>query len=224
MRIIKYCDIENAQDFLKLLFSENLSERNTILHNPFMDKLTIHKAMVDRYNNIISTLDIITSSLVKNSNLNIDDKVINLFSTAALSVCILEEGKFLKELSIRKDKYELEIKSILEELKMSGIGNGLVKTLSEIFKSILNMSKILFKSKSIYDALNERNLLKTIILYIKKHKLSITDFNNNFDGLFNTIHNLYIKTGELSKFKDKLYKTAQDLEFKNVFTINEFNL
>ena len=224
MRIIKYCDIENAQDFLKLLFSENILEKKTILHNLFVDKLKMHKAMVDKYENILSILDIITSFLVKNSNLKININLINLFSTAALSVCVLEEGKFLRENSFKKEEYELEIKSILEELKMGGVGNGLVKTLSEIFKSIFNLSKTIFKSKSIFYAFGEKNLLETIILYIKKHKLSISDFVNNLDNLFNIIQKMYIKTGKLADLKDKFSKISQNSDSEKIFTINEFNL
>jgi len=224
MRIIKYGDIDRADIFLKLLFSENILEKNEILHNGFMDKLKIHKILVKKYKDILSTLDILTLFLIKNSNLELDEKMISLFTIAALSVCILEEEKFLTEFKFKKEDYEIEIKSILEELKMSGIGNGLVKSLSEIFKSIFNMSKILFKSKDIYNSFNEPNLLKSIVLYIKRYKLSINDFLTNFDGLIDTIHNVYIKTGKLDDIKNKLSKISQKPDIDKVFTINEINL
>lgn len=223
MKLIKYGDLDKADNFLNFLFSETILEKNELLYNNFMDKLQMHKIFVEKYNSILTSLETLTAILIKYSNISAESKIINLFTIASLSVCILEEGKFLKSNGFNKNTYEIEIKSILEELKMSGIGNGLVKSLSEIFKSIFNMSKIVFRSNNIYNSFNEPNLLKSIILYINRYKLNINNFNSNFDGLIDTIHRHYVKTGKLDGIKAKILQKSQTTDTK-VFSINEINL
>ena len=118
MKIAKYHQIEIADDFLKYLFSESILETNMLIDNSFLDKLKIHKLLSEEYKSIIGILLMIAEVLVKNSNLNInvDDKLIYLFTLAGLSVCILNEGLFIKKNNINKNDYEIEIKSLLEEL------------------------------------------------------------------------------------------------------------
>ena len=226
MKILKYKEIENAEEFLNYLFIDSVLESTDFPENTFFDKLTIHKLLVEEYKTILSRLDLITLELLKNSSLNIEltNKVIMLFSIAALSVCILDENKFLLDNGFKKSNYEKEIKSILEELKLSGVGNGLVKTLSSIFELVTDMSKKVFKSTSIFDSLSAPNLLKSILMYIEKHKISLTDFDSNFGSLMDTISKLYLKTGKLDDFKNKLSTNTQKSNGNNVLSINEFNL
>jgi DNA repair ATPase RecN len=243
MKIIKHVDIEMAKSFLSFLFTESITEStDNVLHNAFIDNLKMHKILANSYSSIISALNLITETLINNSNLNIKmeapnkspdkfaesqdsyNKAVMLFSIAALSVCIMDEGKFLRKNKFNKNEYEIEIKSILEELQMSGIGNGLVKTLSKIYESIFNMSKVIFKSKSIYDSFNEPNLLKSIVLYIRRYKLSIYNFSDNFKSLSKTIRNIYLKENDLEEIKNKLSKYIQLPQIGKVLTINEFNI
>ena len=70
------------------------------------------------------------------------DKVV-LLTICAFTIVYLEEKKF-------KDGQEEEIltkdsKSMLEELKMMGIGNGIVKKVVKLFKSITNIFTIIGK-------------------------------------------------------------------------------
>ena len=85
------------------------------------------------------------------------------------------------------------------------------------------MSSVLFKSKNIADSFNEKYLLKSILLFIRKYNLSLTDFMVRFEELFNSIHGLYIKSGKLDDFKNKLSKISQDVNADKILRINEFN-
>lgn len=223
MKIAKYHQIEIADEFLTYLFSESILETNMLTDNSFLDKLKIHKLLEEEYKSIINTLQFLTKSLVKNSNIDISSENIYLFCLAAFSVCILNEGKFIKKHNISKEDFVGEIRGILlEELRLSGVGHGLVETLSEIFQKIFDMSRVLFKAKNINDSFNEKYLLKSIYLFIEKYKLSINNFLTNFEELFDTIYNLYIKTGKLDNFKNKLSQISQNTNIQKVFKINEF--
>lgn len=226
MQILKYQDLKMADDFLNSLFTNIVLENNELLKDTFLDKLEIHKILIDKFKNIIPELDKMSLDLIKNSKLNIqtNDKVVMLFSIAALSVCILDEAKFLIEHDIVKTEYELEVKSILEELKLSGVGNGLVKNLSSIYTSIISLSIKIFKSTDIYDSLSKPNLLKSIDIYINKFKLSINDFPTNFSRLSEIIADIYINTGKLDDFKTKLSITNQTPRTPKHNSINEFNI
>ena len=134
-----------------------------------------------------------------------------------------EKTNFTEEL-VKILKTVVEDKNLREKLKLSGIGNGLVKTLSSIFELVTDMSKKVFKSASIFDSLNSPNLLKSILMYIETHKISINDFNNNFGLLMDTISKLYLKTGKLDDFKNKLFINTQKSTENNILSVNEFNL
>ena len=219
MKIAKYLDLKIADDFLNMLFVSPVMEKVELLNDTFVDKLKMHKVLIDKYKDIVPLLDLISVSLIKNSKLPIemDDKAIMLFSIAALSVSSNNEGKFLKENDFKKEEYEVE-------LKLSGIGNNLVKNLSGIYDSIISMSKKIFDTKDIFSSLSEPNLLQSINLYIKKYKLSINDFSSDFEKLSDTIENVYVKTGKLDDFKNKLSQKTEKPVGDKVLSINEFNL
>lgn len=219
MKIIKYHDIEMAHNFLTSVFGDILTESSDIAFNDFfVNKLPLHKKLLQDYKIVFSIMKTITITLLRNSNLNtkIDKKFINLLSSTAFSVCVLEEEIYIKQNKIEKDDIEKEIKILLEELKLCGVGNGVVKNLSKIYQSIFNMSHLLFKSKDIFTSFNEYNLTKSLVLYIERHKLSLSNFIDNFTQLKNTIANTYSVDTLSTKFK----KPSNN----KVFTINEFNL
>ena len=185
MQVLKFKQVELAKDLLN--YEDSILETNFSLpKNTFLDTLQIHKLLVDQNKDKLSLLDEITEELVKNSSLNVDtdSKTIMLFCVAAFAVNELDNAKFL---------IEVEIKSVLTELKLLGVGNNLVKKLSQIFKTITKIDKP----------------LKTILSYVKKNKISLTDF----DGM----------SDYLDKNLSKLSKKTHDSKSKRVLTINEFN-
>ena len=217
MKMIIYHDIEMAHDFLVSVFGEVLTESSDIAFNDFfINKLPLHRKLLEHYKIVFNIMKTITDKLLENSNLNtkIDEKFINLLSATTFSVCVLEEGIYIKQSKIRKEDIEKEIKILLEELKLCGVGNGVVKNLSKIYQSIFHMSHILFKSKDIFASFNEHNLTKSLVIYIRNNKLSLNNFIDSFSNLENTIAKMY-SVDLVGKFKSSNSK---------VFRIDEFNL
>jgi len=200
MQVLKFKQVGLAKDLLNYISDDSILETNFSLpENTFLDTLRIHKLLIEQNKDNLSLLDEITELLVKNSMINIDTnpetypKTIMLFCVAAFAVNELDNVKFLTGNQITKDEFELEIKSVLTELKLLGVGNNLVKKLSQIFKTITKIDKP----------------LKTILSYVSKNKISLTDF----DGM----------SDYLDKNLSKLSKKTHDSKLKRVLTINEFN-
>ena len=141
------------------------------------------------------------------------DKVV-LLTICAFTIVYLEEKK-------SKDGQEEEIltkdsKSMLEELKMMGIGNGIVKKVVKLFKSITNIFTIIGKHlntviKGFIDMFAYTAILIPImngILYIiGKYDLSVDTFLENFAALGIGVGTLIAKNGIISiidKLKDKI--------------------
>lgn len=141
------------------------------------------------------------------------DKVV-LLTICAFTIVYLEEKKF-------KDGQEEEIltkdsKSMLEELKMMGIGNGIVKKVVKLFKSITNIFTIIGRhlntvTKGFIDMFAYTAILIPImngILYIiGKYDLSVDTFLQNFAALGIGVGTLIAKNGIIyiiDKLKDKI--------------------
>jgi hypothetical protein len=195
MRVLKFKQVELAKDLLNYISDSILETNFSLPENTFLDTLEIHKLLVDKNKDKLSLLDEITEELVKNSTLNIDtdSKTIMLFCVAAFAVNELDNAKFLIDNQITKAEFEVEIKSVLTELKLLGVGNNLVKKLSQIFKTITRIDKP----------------LEIILSYLKKNKISLTEFDDISDYL----------DKNLSKFSKK----TRDVKSNRVLTINEFN-
>lgn len=87
----------------------------------------------------------IVESLMRNMNtgsIDITTNTVVLLTITAISIIYLEERKDkIKD----EDSFRKNCKSMLEELKMMGIGNGIVKKLIEGLKSIKNIFSIIGK-------------------------------------------------------------------------------
>ena len=141
------------------------------------------------------------------------DKVV-LLTICAFTIVYLEEKKF-------KDGQEEEIltkdsKSMLEELKMMGIGNGIVKKVVKLFKSITSIFTIIGKhlsavAKGFIDMFAYTAILIPImngILYvIGKYELNVDTFLENFAALTMGVGTLIAKNGIIhiiDRLKDKI--------------------
>lgn len=219
MRILRYNDINEIEEFLQEVYIDSVMESSAILGDSYLSKLVIHKKILDEYADIMPNLNIITNDLIKNSGLNIDLNKFNttLFSLASLSNCLLTNAKYLIDNDIVKSEYESELKSILEELKLNGIGNELVRSLSKFYYNIIDISHNLFNTKDIHDSLKP-NLLYAISSYIKRNKITLD--MNKFDKLSNLLAK-YIKTGKLDDFKNKLLKKNMDVDSTSILKVND---
>lgn len=224
MGILRYQDINEIEEFLDQALMETVMESSEVLADTYLSKLEIHKDILDEYKDIIPNLNKITNDLIKNSGLKIDLNKFNitLFSLASLSNCILTNAKYLIDHEIVKHEYETELRSILEELKLNGIGNQLVKNLSEFYNLIIRMSGKLFDKKDIYDSLSPKNLLMAVNDYIKRNKVTFDTFVSKFERLSGLISK-YVKSGKLDQFRNKLSQKNAEHDSSKVLKLNELN-
>jgi len=162
MRLLNYRQIELATNFISYLLDTVLEKNKFSLpKNTYLDKLKIHKIFITNNEDKLGILEKITEELVKNSNLNIEanEEIITLLCVAGFSASQLNNSKFLIDNKFKKEDFEKEIKSILEELKLNGVGNNIVKNLSNCFKSILKLA----------------NSLDSVLSFVEKNKVGLSD-------------------------------------------------
>jgi hypothetical protein len=157
----------------------------------------------------------IVESLMKNLGQNIDitSEVVVLSSICALTIVYLEEKKFKDE----KEEQDLidDSKSMLEELKMRGVGNGIIKKLVKSFHSIKNIFQTIGRHtgaiiNGFIDMFAYTSLLipvmNGILAVINKYELNIDTLTQNFIGLSIGVGTIIAKHGIsliASKLKDK---------------------
>jgi cobalamin biosynthesis Co2+ chelatase CbiK len=141
------------------------------------------------------------------------DKVV-LLTICAFTIVYLEEKRFKD--GKEEDVLTKDSKSMLEELKMMGIGNGIVKKVVKLFKSITGIFNLIGKHlksvvKGFVDMFAYTAILIPImngILYIVgKYDLNVDSFLENFAALTMGVGTLIAKNGIISiidKLKDKI--------------------
>lgn len=179
MRILKYNDIQDANEFLQSLKTDSIIESVFSIEIKFLNNLPIHKRILSEYSEILSKLNILSKSLIKT-----DEETLKLLVVSALTVCILEEDNKYSDITFKK-----EIKSILEELKLKGIGNGIVKKLSGVFNHIIKISNKISKHDNIKQSLLHKNIIDSVASYISKHGITLNNFASKFNTLELSIQN-----------------------------------
>jgi hypothetical protein len=178
--------------------------------------LKLNMSIITTFGAGLTLLYPIVGELVNNMNLNIEmttEKLV-LLTIAASSIIYLEEKK-TKLSSEKQNLIEKDCKSMLEELKLSGIGNGIVKKLVSSFKSIKNIFKIIgkhmghtitwFVDMFAYTSL-VIPLLNGVSSVVGKYNLNLDTLPGNFLGLGLGVATLVAKNSIieiLNKFKSK---------------------
>lgn len=166
--------------------TENEEGIISILKNLQKD-LKFNVKLIFTFGTGIASMYPIVLGLIENQNLKIDTTPENIALLTLTSVVILAlETEKNKEIS--KD----EIKFLLNELKLRGIGNGIVKKMVSSFKSIGNLLKILFKNTST----TVRHLIDmfgyTSLLIPTMNALSsiVSDYNWTMDTIIGNLSSL----------------------------------
>jgi hypothetical protein len=163
-------------------------------------------------------------------NLNIDltPETIVLMTIAGITIAYLEEHKELEE----RKKLEKDAKSMLEELKLRGVGNGIVKKLVACIKSMGNIFKILFKNRrhiinGFFDMFGYTSIvipvLNAISYMIGKYDMNLETLPSNFLSLGLGVTTLAAKHGLnylIDLLKDKLKINKKDI-FKHVNDVDD---
>jgi hypothetical protein len=223
MEIIKFKEYSlqdsMANDFLNS-FDKMITESDETsykkVQNKVISDLKLNTQFILTFGVGIGTFYPIVDKLMRNMNIDsielTPDKVV-LLTLAALTIIYIEEKKF------KSDKEEevltKDSKSMLEELKMMGIGNGIVKKLIKAFQSIKNIFFIIGKHLGavvggFIDMFAYTGMLIPImngILYIVgKYDLNIDTLIQNFIGLAMGVGTIIAKHGIteiVNKLKDK---------------------
>ena len=111
----------------------------------FIKDLKLNFALIGTFGMGIGTFIPIVDKLMRNMNISteLNTEKIVLLTICSLTIIYLEEKKFKDE----KEEQNLidDSKSMLEELKMMGLGNGIVKIVIKALSSIKNIFNIIGK-------------------------------------------------------------------------------
>jgi hypothetical protein len=179
--------------------------------------LKLNASVVGTFGAGISAMYPIVQGLVNNMEINIDltpEKVV-LLTIAAFTIIYLEEKKSKMDPKKVEDLTK-DSKSMLEELKMAGIGNGIVKKLIEGCKSIKNIFTLIGKHMGaivggFIDMFAYASLaipiLNGVAAVVGKYDLTLDSLPGNFLGLATGVGTLIAKHGItdiLNRIKGKL--------------------
>jgi len=223
-----------------LMIKENdkLDEGHWKTHlKKLVNDLKLHGSLIGTFGAGIGAFVPVVQSMMGNMNISSDVnlEVAVLLTICSLTIIYLEEKKFKnskEEATLIKDS-----KSMLEELKMRGIGNGIVKLVIKSFESITNLFRVIGKHLGavvggVVDMFAYTSLMFPVmngIMYlIGKYELTPETIVQNLIGLAAGVGTLVAKHGInyiinkiKGKFKIKKGDVINDLETP---TIQKFDL
>lgn len=174
----------------------------------------------------------IVESLMVNLGKGIDitSDVVVLSTLCALTIIYLEEKKY-KDSKEEKDLID-DSKSMLEELKMRGVGNGIIKKLVKAFQAIKGIFLTISRhTEAVVNGLIDMfaytslliPVLNGVYYVINKYDLNIDTLIQNFIGLSIGVGTIIAKHGIsliISKIKDKFpinkKEVVDDIEVSDV--------
>jgi hypothetical protein len=199
------------------------------IQNKVISDLRLNFKFIGTFGAGIGAFYPIVESLMKNlgQNIEITAEVVVLSTICALTIIYIEEKKF-------KDEHEEQdliddSKSMLEELKMRGVGNGIIKKLVKAYYSIKEIFKLISRNigaivNGFIDMFAYTSLLipvmNGILSVINKYELNLDTLIQNFIGLSIGVGTIIAKHGIsliISKLKDK-FKIDKEEIIDNIDT------
>ena len=199
-----------AQDFLNS-FDEIVKEASggessyEKVAKKVISDLKLNVRLVATFGAGIGALYPVVQGIMTNMNLdsfNLTTESVVLLTLAAVTITYLEEKKFKS--TEEEEQLTKDSKSMLEELKMRGFGNGIVKKLMKGLESIKNIFSIIGKHLgavvgSIIDMFAYTALLIPILngvmFVINKYDLNLDTLPQNFLGLAIGVGTIIAKHG-----------------------------
>lgn len=218
---------KQAEELINLIITPIINESinnkhiNKILKD-FQRDLKFNIGLVFKFGSGINAMFPIVHNLIKNGNLNIDltNENIALLCIAAVTVIYLEESGNKEKITTKvncpdcNDKNKScntcngsgkvnitvskqDAKNILEELKLRGIGNGIVKKVVKCFKSITNLLKVIFKNTPFVISSFIEMFAYTSILIPSMSAISsmVNNYNIDIDSLPSNLMSIGIGVG-----------------------------
>jgi hypothetical protein len=213
MKIQRYNDYnlqyEMAQDFLnsfdKIVKEGSGGTSYEKVAKKVISDLKLNLSLVATFGAGIGALYPVVEAVMTNmsyDSFNLNPESVVLLTLAAVTITYLEEKKFKsaeEEAILTKDS-----KSMLEELKMRGFGNGIVKKLMKGLESVKNIFLIIGKHLgavigSIIDMFAYTSLLipimNGVMFVIHKYDLNLETLPQNFLGLAMGVGTIIAKHG-----------------------------
>lgn len=183
-----------TEDFLKHLNSLkiiNLNNSYIDSQNEIINRIKIDTFILDIIGSDITFFYNIVEILIKNTNkIELTNDNVVLSTLCSLSIIFIEENKNNENnnLLVKNSK------SILEELKMGGVGDGIVKSIINLFYNIKNLISLIYKKIKIVNFFeifkyikNLKVFFSSIIYLIEDYNLDIETSIKNFVGLYELI-------------------------------------
>lgn len=232
MKILKFKDFDNREQFFEII--ENIS--NPMINENLMDNKLIQKILrklssdikfniklVGTFGTGIGFMIPIVKNLIENSKLSIDlnEENIILLCITIISISYLEETKNNTGEEINSDGEKSivtrrDAQTMLSELKMRGIGNGIVKKFVNVFTSIKNFFKMILKGTpyiidGLFDMFAYTSIMmpcmNAMLLFIGKYDMTLDNIAANLLSVGAAGTALISKQGInwlMSKIKDVL--------------------
>ena len=230
---------EMANEFFNS-FDELLIEESNWkeLKDKIISDLNLNMKFVGTFGTGITAFYPIVDAIMKNTNIPVEKtpEIIVMMTITAFAIIYLEEKKFKN--AEEEEIITKESKSLLEELKLRGVGNGIIKNIIKCFKAIKNIFSIISKRLGavvggFIDMFAYTSLLipimNGILFLINKYDFDLNTIIENFIGLSVGVGTIITKHGivDLIKvIKDKLgiKKTDVDdiIDDIDVSKINKF--
>jgi hypothetical protein len=225
-KVLKWKDhsigIDLAQDFLEniksSLFEAKIEDNENEIKR-FLEKvkqdLSLNFAFASTFGTGVGFALPIIKDLIENGNLQIDASSENLIllTITCFTIMYLE----IKKGQLEPDQIELlrrDSKSLLTELKLRGIGGGIVKKVIQVFDIISQIFNYIFKAfglviQGFLDIFAYTSILVPFMNGIKyivgKYELTTDNFVGNFTSLGIGVTSLVAKHG-INYIKSKLKK------------------
>lgn len=237
MKLLRYSEhsesIDMAETFINLVQSNPINESSDNydrVTKKIVDDLKLNGSLVLTLGVGLKAMFPVVNELVENMKLKIDLNIetIVLMTIASITIAYLEELKESKE----KKKFEKDSKSMLEELKLRGVGNNIVKKLVSCIKSIGNIVHIIFKNRrysinGFFDMFGYASIsvpiINAVLSMINKYDMNLETLPGNFLSLGLGITSLVSKHGLnyiIDKLKDK-FKLDKSLISKSINDIDD---
>lgn len=225
MKVLKYEDysksISLGEEFLNIIGNDIINESDDSTLKKIVSDLKLNSQMILTFGVGMQAMFPIVSKLVSNMSLKIDlnQETVGLMTIAGVTIAYLEEQKETNQKRI----LEKDSKSMLEELKLRGVGNGIIKKIVKCIKSIGNIFKILFKNSrhvinGFFDMFGYTTIvvpvLNAISYMIGKYDMNLDNLPTNFLSLGLGVTTISAKHGInyiIDLLKDKLKINKSDI-------------
>lgn len=213
MKIQRYTDYtlqnEMAEEFLnsfdKMVKESDGDTSYQKVAKKVISDLKLNVSLVATFGAGIGALYPVVQGLMENMNLDsfiLTPESIVLLTLSSVTIAYLQEKKFKS--AEEEDQLTKDSKSMLEELKMKGFGNGIVKKLIKSLESVKNIFLVIGKHigaviGSIVDMFAYTSLLipllNGVMSIIHKYDLNLDTLPQNFLGLAVGVGTIIAKHG-----------------------------